>query len=88
MQMTFYGYNRDLTSEFGSVFRAPGTVTWPENCELQTRLRIEMIRSAVHDDQLAIRVLSSVWLWTIFLVCSAGTGLVDKGTGLRPALMI
>lgn len=46
----FYGYIRDLISEFGSVFRAWGTVTWTENCELQTRLRIEMIRSDVHDD--------------------------------------
>lgn len=50
LQMIFYGYICDLTSEFGSVFRAWGTVTWTENCELQTRLRIEMIRSDVHND--------------------------------------
>lgn len=62
MQMIFYGYIYDLTSNFGSVFRARGTVTWTENCGLQTRLRIEMIQSYVSYDTslVAIRVLSSV----------------------------
>lgn len=45
----FYGYIHDLASGFGSVFRARGTVTWTENCGLQTTLRIEMIRSDVRD---------------------------------------
>lgn len=62
MQMIFYGYIYDLTSNFRSVYRARGTVTWTENCGLQTRLRIEMIQSDVSYDTslVAIRVLSSV----------------------------
>jgi hypothetical protein len=48
MQMNFF---TDISTWLAGLclFRARGTVTWTENCELQTRLRIEMIRSDVRD---------------------------------------
>lgn len=78
----------DSTIGVESVFRARGTVTWTENCGLQMRLRIGMIRNDVRDDVTLLFGCYQAFGLGLLLICFAGTGLVDKGTGFCPALTI